>query len=114
MVAREIPTEFLCPKRTVGLRGGAAPTPLVAVPEATVHEDGDAMLGKDNIRSAGEIARMQAETKSRLVQCAPYRFLWPGVGTPDRRHHSGTRCPIHAFYDLSRFANSSHQQDTIA
>lgn len=68
----------------VGLRGSRVPR--AAVPEASIHEDGDARTGKHDVDSDALDAPMQTETKSFGVQRGPERALGRRMLASDSAH----------------------------
>jgi hypothetical protein len=67
----------------------------MAMPEAAVYKHHSAVLRKDKVRSAVNIAGMKPETKTARVQCPPESQLGLGVFSPDPRHHPGTGLLVH-------------------
>jgi len=58
------------------------------MPEATVDEDNDAMLRKNNIRPTGQSRTVHSVSESLAVQEAPKEALRFRILAPDPGHHA--------------------------
>jgi hypothetical protein len=63
---------------------------LVPVPEAAVNLNDCMVLREHQVGPAGQLADMQAESKSTRENTLPYRHFWLGVPALDARHYPTT------------------------
>lgn len=64
MISFYVPCELWLPVFGPRFRFRCKPTARVLVPEAAMHEDGDAVLRKNDIRLSGQILAVQAESET--------------------------------------------------
>lgn len=77
--------DLLFPECGSGLRQFEQIT-VVPMPETSMHEDGDTVFGKDNVRLTRKVPDMQAKAEAaRKKQLPQYNFRLC-VLTPDRTH----------------------------
>jgi hypothetical protein len=73
------------PKIESGLRELAV-SAAVAVPEAAMHEDGEAMPGKHDIRLSGQVLAVQAKAIAKTEESAAHDQFGAGVLASDGLH----------------------------
>ncbi|RKQ70573.1 hypothetical protein BCL74_2521 [Oceanibaculum indicum] len=94
-VSSDVRIELRPPELRPSCRYGRVAATLMSVPEAAMHEDHGAVLWKDKVRSAVNLAEMKPEAETARVQCPPESQLRLGVLSPDPRHHPGTGLLVH-------------------
>lgn len=67
-IAGHVRSKLVLPEFSIGRRCRGEPTPLVAVPKATVHKDDKAARWEHDVGAPRKIATMKAKTKARAVQ----------------------------------------------
>lgn len=67
----------------------------MAVPEATMDEDGGAKPGKDQIGPAGNMRGVKPVPESPRMQPAPDQHLWICILAPYAGHHPAAGLRIH-------------------
>ena len=88
-VAGHVAGDLGLPVGAVGLRHAGAARTVVAVPEAAVHEEGDAAGGEDEVRLAGQVGAVEAEAQAERVGGAADGEFGRGVLRLHRAHHGG-------------------------
>ncbi|MDP1862481.1 MAG: hypothetical protein Q8K52_01065 [Thiobacillus sp.] len=86
--------EFFLPLFAILFRACCISAALMSVPEASVHEYQEFVLGHDNIRPAGQLGTMQTKPKSIRMQKASHDQLWPGILAFYASHHSRSRSAV--------------------
>lgn len=77
-------------KSRKGRWSGCVATALMAVPKAAMHEDDCVMLRKHEVRSPGDILRMQPVTEATCMKRPPKHQFGLRVLSLDPGHHAGT------------------------
>lgn len=93
-ISFDISFEFFLPLFTILYRACCISAALMSVPEASVHEYQEFVLGHDNIWPAGQLGIMQAKPKSLRMQKASHDQLWPGILAFYSGHHAGSRSDV--------------------
>jgi len=78
-VARHVAADLCGQVGTIGLWDPGATRTVVAVPEASVHEQGDAVGGEDEVGLAGQVDPAETETQAEGMGGAAYLQLGFGV-----------------------------------
>ena len=87
-VAFDVASELLRPELRPGLRDGGIPAAGMAMPEATMNEDGATMPRQNQIGPPRQAAVMQDVSETQAMQSLPQGQLRLGVLPPDPRHHA--------------------------
>jgi hypothetical protein len=66
----------------------------MTVPETTVHKRDRIVLAKNDVRSSGKAASLQAESETCAMQRASYYQLRICIRCSDSRHHPAAGLPI--------------------
>jgi hypothetical protein len=85
-IASSVTFNFLFPKCAVGLRHAEFRAMFMAVPEASMDEDTDAMSRKNDVRISRQIAAVKSEAISHRVQQTSDCELGLCVLSPNTRH----------------------------
>jgi hypothetical protein len=86
LVSRDVSPKFGAPILHVAFRHPRAVTLLMPMPETSVHKQRDAVLGKDYIRIAREIAAMQSESQAEGMGGFSHPDFRRGVLAADAGH----------------------------
>ena len=89
-VAFDVGSELALPELLPGLRGCGVAAALMAMPEAAMHEHNRAVFRQHDVRPAGQILPVQAESKPHGMQDPADRQFGCGVLSTDRRHVAGS------------------------
>ena len=74
-VTRHIPIELSVPELHIGIRRACRLASLVAMPEASVHEDDRVPLGQHDVWVSGQFGGMKAVAESQGVKMAAHKHL---------------------------------------
>ncbi|MEZ5920198.1 MAG: hypothetical protein R3C60_02490 [Parvularculaceae bacterium] len=85
-VALDIPGDLIAPIGGVGFRLSPPARAVMAVPKTSVHEYNGAIARQDDVRRAGQIARVRPVTKAFRVQRFSKRDFRLGVARLDGAH----------------------------
>ena len=85
-VAFPVALNLRLPELRAGLGQHMIFTPLMSVPEASVHEDAGAIFLQNDVGRAGKPLHMDAETVSVCEKEFPHNHLWFRILAPDAGH----------------------------
>lgn len=108
VISPDVATELLLPERLPRLRRGRVVATGMAVPEATMHENGQPVPRKHQVRGAGQVLAMKAEAVPEGVEVLSKSHLGLRITALDASHDARTSTTInhiHHFVPLSRIHN---------
>jgi hypothetical protein len=105
LVARNIAVELALPELRAGLWDVRQPA-IVPMPEATVHEKGNAPTTKDDIRLAREVPGMEPKAVAHCVQEPANGHFRSRVAPPNAAHEGAAFLPAHDVEPQTRLASA--------